>query len=103
MIQRHSFGCQRRVNRLNSVQAGMNNVSQQIGAALGVARISTIAASATSRCLVHHATTTTVSAHAAVHGYAVGYWWAAIPAIWTTDSTRTDRKAANRCSDSKTR
>ena len=56
---------------------GMNNVSQQIGAALGVALISTIAASATSRYLVHHATTTTVSAHAAVHGYAVGYWWAA--------------------------
>jgi hypothetical protein len=46
---------------------GMNNVSQQIGAALGVALISTIAASATSRYLVHHATTTTVSAHAAVH------------------------------------
>jgi hypothetical protein len=34
-------------------------------------------ASATSRYLVHHATTTTVSAHAAVRGYAVGYWWAA--------------------------
>jgi hypothetical protein len=55
----------------------MNNVSQQIGAALGVALISTIAASATSRYLVHHATTTTFAAHAAVHGYAVGYWWAA--------------------------
>jgi hypothetical protein len=63
--------------RSRRTAGGMNNVSQQIGAALGVALISTIAASATSRYLVHHATTTTVSAHAAVHGYAVGYWWAA--------------------------
>ena len=54
--------------------AGQENVRRLDGGcrALGVALISTIAASATSRYLVHHATTTTVSAHAAVRGYAVG-------------------------------
>jgi EmrB/QacA subfamily drug resistance transporter len=51
----------------------MNNVSQQVGSAIGIALLSTFAASATSRYLTHHP----AGAQATVHGFAVGYWWAA--------------------------
>jgi EmrB/QacA subfamily drug resistance transporter len=53
----------------------VNNVSQQIGAALGVAVISTFVATATTHYLTHHGSTAVVSA--TVHGFTVGYWWAA--------------------------
>ncbi|HWE65677.1 MAG TPA: MFS transporter [Acidimicrobiales bacterium] len=56
----------------------MNNVSQQIGAALGIALISTIVASATTSYLHAHApTNSSTLAHASVHGYRAGSWWAA--------------------------
>jgi EmrB/QacA subfamily drug resistance transporter len=56
----------------------MNNVSQQIGAALGIAVISTIIASATTNYLHSHTPLTpSVLAHASVHGYSIGSWWAA--------------------------
>jgi EmrB/QacA subfamily drug resistance transporter len=55
----------------------MNNVSQQVGSALGVALISTFAASATSRYLMHHPAGAQTAANATVHGFAVGYWWVA--------------------------
>jgi predicted MFS family arabinose efflux permease len=56
----------------------MNNVSQQIGAALGIALISTIVASATTSYVHAHApTNSSTLAHASVHGYRAGSWWAA--------------------------
>jgi len=57
----------------------VNNVAQQLGAALGVAVISTFVATATKHYLDHHGRTDAVSA--TVHGFAVGYWWAA-GAFW---------------------
>jgi catechol 2,3-dioxygenase-like lactoylglutathione lyase family enzyme len=53
----------------------VNNVAQQLGAALGVAVISTFVATATSHYLTDHGNTTVVGA--TVHGFTVGYWWAA--------------------------
>jgi EmrB/QacA subfamily drug resistance transporter len=53
----------------------LNNVSQQLGAALGVAIISTFVATATNHYLTDHGSTAVVSA--TVHGFTVGYWWAA--------------------------
>ena len=57
----------------------LNNVSQQLGAALGVAMISTFVATATSHYLTDHGSTAVVDA--TVHGFTVGYWWAA-GAFW---------------------
>jgi MFS family permease len=54
----------------------MNNVSQQVGSALGVALLSTFAATATSHYLTHH-TGSDAAVNATVHGFTVGYWWAA--------------------------
>jgi hypothetical protein len=53
----------------------LNNVSQQLGSALGVALISTFVATATNYYLTHHGSTAVVGA--TVHGFTVGYWWAA--------------------------
>jgi hypothetical protein len=53
----------------------LNNVSQQLGSAIGVALISTYVATATSHYLTRHSSTAVVSA--TVHGFTVGYWWAA--------------------------
>jgi len=57
----------------------LNNVAQQLGAALGIAVISTFVATATSNYLADHGSTAAVDA--TVHGFAVGYWWAA-GAFW---------------------
>jgi predicted MFS family arabinose efflux permease len=57
----------------------LNNVSQQLGSALGIAVISTFVATATNHYLTHHGSTAVVSA--TVHGFTVGYWWAA-GAFW---------------------
>jgi EmrB/QacA subfamily drug resistance transporter len=57
----------------------VNNVAQQLGAALGVAIISTFVATATTHYLGHHGRTAVVGA--TVHGFTVGYWWAA-GAFW---------------------
>ena len=53
----------------------LNNVSQQLGSAIGVALISTFVATATSHYLTRHGSTAAVGA--TVHGFTVGYWWAA--------------------------
>ena len=53
----------------------LNNVSQQLGSALGVALISTFVATATHHYLTHHGSTAVVGA--TVHGFTVGFWWAA--------------------------
>jgi predicted MFS family arabinose efflux permease len=57
----------------------LNNVSQQLGAALGIAVISTFVATATSSYLGDHGSS--AAADATVHGFTVGYWWAA-GAFW---------------------
>jgi predicted MFS family arabinose efflux permease len=55
----------------------MNNVSQQVGSAIGIALLSTFAASATSRYLTQHPAGAHAAVQATVHGFTVGYWWAA--------------------------
>lgn len=57
----------------------LNNVSQQLGAALGIAVISTFVATATNNYLADHGSTAAVDA--TVHGFTLGYWWAA-GAFW---------------------
>jgi predicted MFS family arabinose efflux permease len=57
----------------------LNNVSQQIGAALGIAVISTFVATANNNYLADHGSAAAVDA--AVHGFTVGYGWAA-GAFW---------------------
>ena len=57
----------------------INNVAQQIGAALGIAVISTFVATATSNYLADHGGAATLDA--TVHGFSVGFWWAA-GAFW---------------------
>jgi EmrB/QacA subfamily drug resistance transporter len=57
----------------------INNVSQQLGAALGIAVISTFVGTATDHYLTHHGSGAVVEA--TVHGFTVGYWWAA-GAFW---------------------
>ena len=61
----------------SGVASATVNASQQVGGSLGVALLSTIAASATARYLAgaHHVPDPV--GHAAVHGYAVGFAWAA--------------------------
>jgi EmrB/QacA subfamily drug resistance transporter len=55
----------------------MNNVSQQVGAAIGVALISTFVATATASYLRGHAASPAMAVSATVHGFTTGYWWAA--------------------------
>jgi len=57
----------------------VNNVFQQLGPALGIAVISTFVATATSHYLHAHGSTALTAA--TVHGYSVGFWWAA-GAFW---------------------
>ena len=61
----------------SGVASATVNASQQVGGSLGVASLSTIAASASARYLAgaHHVPDPV--RHAAVHGYAVGFAWAA--------------------------
>ncbi|AEW95643.1 MULTISPECIES: MFS transporter [Streptomycetaceae] len=53
------------------------NVMQQVGGSLGIAVLSTLAASATAARLSGHRPTPALVADAALHGYATAYWWAA--------------------------
>jgi hypothetical protein len=53
------------------------NASQQVGGSLGIALLSTIAASATARYLADTPHVPGLIARAAVHGHAVGFSWAA--------------------------
>jgi NADH:quinone reductase (non-electrogenic) len=60
----------------SGVASATVNASQQVGGSLGVALLSTIAASASARYLAG-AQVPDLVAHAAVHGYAVGFAWTA--------------------------
>jgi len=57
----------------------VNNVFQQLGPAVGIAVVSTFVATATSHYLHAHDSTAVIAA--TVHGYSVGFWWAA-GAFW---------------------
>jgi EmrB/QacA subfamily drug resistance transporter len=54
------------------------NTAQQIGGSLGTALLNTVAANATTSYLAGRATTSTVIAHATVHGYTTAFTWAAV-------------------------
>jgi hypothetical protein len=54
----------------------MNNVSQQVGIAIGIALISTFVATATSSYLSGHSPGAATTVQATVHGFSVGFWWA---------------------------
>jgi hypothetical protein len=57
------------------VLPGLILLGTGIGSALGVALISTFVATATHHYLTHHGSTAVVDA--TVHGFTVGFWWAA--------------------------
>ena len=72
--------------RLDSADNGVGgaavNTTQQVGGSIGIALLSTLAASAATGYLsTRDATDPTVIAHATLHSYAVAYWIAA--AIFT--------------------
>jgi hypothetical protein len=50
---------------------------QQVGGSMGIALLSTLAASATTAFLVGKHTTPANLAAAATHGYDIAFWWAA--------------------------
>ncbi len=53
------------------------NTMQQIGGSIGIALLSTVAASATSSFAASHAKGGHATALAAVHGYTTAFWWSA--------------------------
>nr|WP_235483475.1 MFS transporter [Leifsonia sp. Leaf325] len=60
------------------VASAMVNTSQQVGGSIGTALLNTLAATAAADYLAAHLpTTASVAAEAAVHSYAVAYWWGA--------------------------
>ncbi len=62
----------------NGVGGALVNTTQQVGGSVGLALLSTLAASAAAGYLkTHHASNAIVVAHAYVHSYAVAYWIAA--------------------------
>jgi hypothetical protein len=58
------------------VASGLVNGSNQIGGSLGLALLSTLAATATRHFLAGKHPNPVVIAQAAVHGYTTGFWWA---------------------------
>ncbi|MFT4122506.1 MAG: MFS transporter [Microbacteriaceae bacterium] len=56
------------------VASALANTSQQVGGSIGTALLNTIAASAATAWVEHHAATATIAADAAVHSYATVYW-----------------------------
>ena len=60
------------------VASAMVNTSQQVGGSIGTALLNTLAATAATDYLVAHAPPTdAVLADAAIHSYAIAYWWGA--------------------------
>jgi EmrB/QacA subfamily drug resistance transporter len=59
------------------VASAMTNTSQQIGGAISTPLLNTLAASAASAYLVHHLTSPTGQAQAALHSYITTFWWSA--------------------------
>ncbi len=63
--------------RFTGVASAAVNTSQQIGGSVGTALLNTLAIAATAGYLTSHPHSPAAAAHAAVHGYAVAYWWGA--------------------------
>jgi hypothetical protein len=63
--------------------SAMNNVSQQVGAAVGIAILSTFAATATAHFLASKPGVHALATNATVHGYQVAMWWSA-GILWAT-------------------
>src|SRR6185312_15225851 len=59
------------------VASGLVNATYQVGGSLGLALLSTLAATATSHYLAGRQPDPTLIAHAALHGYTTGFWWVA--------------------------
>jgi EmrB/QacA subfamily drug resistance transporter len=59
------------------IAGSLSNVSQQIGPALGIAVLSTVAATATGTYLTGHAALPDAALHAQVHGFTTAFWYAA--------------------------
>ena len=59
------------------VASGLVNAGYQVGGSLGLALLSTLAATSTRHYLAGHQPGSSVVAHAAVHGYTTGFWWVA--------------------------
>jgi EmrB/QacA subfamily drug resistance transporter len=53
------------------------NTTQQVGGSISTALLNTLATSAAATYAAHHLTDRLVKAHAALHSYAVAYWWSA--------------------------
>jgi EmrB/QacA subfamily drug resistance transporter len=59
------------------VASGLINATNQVGGSLGLALLSTLAATATTHYLAGKHHTPSVIAQASVHGFTTGFWWAA--------------------------
>jgi EmrB/QacA subfamily drug resistance transporter len=59
------------------VASALVNACQQVGGAVGVALLSTIAASATSNFATSHHGAATLASRASIHGYTIAFWVAA--------------------------
>jgi hypothetical protein len=59
------------------VASGLSNATNQVGGSLGLAPLSTLAATATTHYLAGKQPNASVIADAAVHGYTTGFWWPA--------------------------
>lgn len=60
------------------VASAMVNTSQQVGGSIGVALLNTLAATAATDYIASHSpATAAIAAEAAVHSYAIAYWWSA--------------------------
>jgi EmrB/QacA subfamily drug resistance transporter len=64
--------------RFAGVASAMVNTSQQVGGSIGTALLNTLAATAATDYLAAHVPpTAAVAAQAAIHSYAIAYWWGA--------------------------
>src|SRR5437762_1698845 len=83
-----SLGTARLRGQDTGVGSALVNTTQQVGGAVGIALLSTLAASATTSYLRPHAAITpALLQHAAVHGYTTAYWTAT--AIFTVGALLT--------------
>jgi hypothetical protein len=57
------------------VAGSLANIVQQIGPAIGIAVLSTVAATATTHYATGHTSIDNLAAHAAVHGYTTAFWY----------------------------
>ena len=74
-MQTATFGVER---SFAGVASAMVNTSQQVGGSIGTALLNTLAATAaTDYIAAHTPPTEAVLADAAIHSYAVAYWWGA--------------------------